>query len=98
MDLSSQLLSKENLIIMVATWSLIRAVTKFMPGLGARPLFHRLKPTLSIAICGGILMLPNVHPGLTWDNGLILAFVLGAGTSHVHKIFKQGFERHEESY
>lgn len=88
--LSNLLLTKENLAVMVAAWTILSVSRKMFPKLYQKPIMARLLPVLPMALCMAMLWLPGIRPvGVDWGWMLILGIVLGWGVGALHKVLKQ---------
>jgi hypothetical protein len=83
------LLTKENLIIMIASWFLVYIWARVWPELFRKALMVRLQPLLPILLCEALVWLPGLRPAMQWGSTAVLGIVLGWGIGHMHKIGKQ---------
>lgn len=74
---------------MVASWVLIGAAKKAVPGLADSATFARILPFLPISLCLIALWMPGVSIDLPWGSRVVLAVVLGSLAGHVHKVARQ---------
>jgi len=88
--LSSLLLTKENLGVMVAAWTILSVAKKVLPGLFKKSVMARILPLLPMVLCMGMVWLPGIRPkGVDWGWLLVLGVVLGWGVGSLHKVLKQ---------
>jgi hypothetical protein len=87
--LSDLLLTKENLIIMVASWFLIAVAKRVLPNLFKKPFMARILPMLPMVLCMGLIWLPGLRPPTAWGATLVTGIVLGWGVGQLHKVLAQ---------
>lgn len=88
--LSNLLLTKENLAVMVAAWTILSVAKRVLPGLFQKSVMARLLPLLPMLLCMAMVWLPGIRPeGVDWGWLLVLGVVLGWGVGNLHKVLKQ---------
>jgi len=84
------LLREENLLTMVAVWSLIFAFQRAFPEIWNHSICRRTKHFIPLLFCSIAVWLPGVQPPEAEAGDLIiLGIVLGFGVGHLHGLMKR---------
>ena len=81
----------ENLLTMAGAWVIVKTAPKFLPKKFAKTaLGARFQPLAPLVICSIAVWLPGLQPDdMGIGTRIMLGIVLGWGSGHVNKIWRQ---------
>jgi hypothetical protein len=89
------LLSYQNVLVIVAAWTIITTLRKMAPSFFTAGIGQRLLPLLPLVVCQALVWATMVwQPTSTVGEKILLGFVLGALTSNAHSVLRR-FGLHE---